>query len=64
MPRVALFSEDKLTCIAQTGVKTVICNDAGCTMNISGTRHCRGMNANVKHIAELMAETMRVRTDG
>jgi L-lactate dehydrogenase complex protein LldE len=31
--------EDKATCIAATGANTVICNDAGCTMNISGMLH-------------------------
>jgi L-lactate dehydrogenase complex protein LldE len=56
--------EDKITCIAQTGVKTVICNDAGCSMNISGMCHRRGMNTDVKHLAELMADAMGIRTDG
>jgi L-lactate dehydrogenase complex protein LldE len=55
--------EDKIHCIAQTGAKTVICNDAGCTMNISGMCHRRGVNAGVKHIAELMADAMGIRTD-
>jgi L-lactate dehydrogenase complex protein LldE len=55
--------EDKINCIAATGAKTVICNDAGCTMNISGMCHRRSVPAGVKHIAELMAEAMKIPTD-
>ena len=55
--------EDKINCIALTGAQTVICNDAGCTMNISGMCHRRGVAAGVKHIAELMAEAMGIPTD-
>ena len=50
--------EDKANCIAATGAKTLICNDAGCTMNISGMLHRRGQGTPVKHLAELMAEAM------
>jgi len=52
--------EDKVNCIAATKAPTVICNDAGCTMNISGMCHRRGMDTNVKHIAEVMAEAMGI----
>src|SRR6266550_7895107 len=45
--------EDKANCIAATGANTVICNDAGCTMNISGMLHRRGQQTKVRHIAEL-----------
>jgi L-lactate dehydrogenase complex protein LldE len=55
--------EDKVACIAATGAGTVICNDAGCTMNISGMCHRRGVTTRVKHIAELMAEAMGIATD-
>ena len=55
--------EDKVNCIAATGAKTVICNDAGCTMNISGMCHRHNVPAGVKHIAELMAEAMKIPTD-
>ena len=34
--------EDKVKCVAATGAKTLICNDAGCTMNISGMCHRHG----------------------
>jgi L-lactate dehydrogenase complex protein LldE len=50
--------EDKVNCIAATGAELTICNDAGCTMNISGMCHRRGQRTEVKHIAELMAEAM------
>jgi L-lactate dehydrogenase complex protein LldE len=52
--------EDKINCIARTGAQTVICNDAGCTLNISGMCHRRKMETRVKHIAELMAEAMGI----
>ena len=52
--------EDKANCIAATGASTVICNDAGCTMNISGMLHRRAQPQKVKHIAELMAEAMGI----
>jgi L-lactate dehydrogenase complex protein LldE len=52
--------EDKVNCITRAGAQTVICNDAGCTMNISGMCHRRGVAAGVKHIAELMAEAMGI----
>jgi L-lactate dehydrogenase complex protein LldE len=52
--------EDKANCIAATGAKTVICNDAGCTMNISGMLHRRNQPQQVRHLAELMAEAMGI----
>lgn len=50
--------EDKANCIAATGAKTLVCNDAGCTMNIAGMLHRRGQPTQVRHIAELMAQAM------
>jgi L-lactate dehydrogenase complex protein LldE len=55
--------EDKAKCIAATNAHTVICNDAGCTMNISGMLHRRNQPAKVRHIAELMAEAMGIDTN-
>jgi len=52
--------EDKINCLAATGAQTLVCNDAGCTMNISGMCHRRGVNVRTKHIAELIAEAMRI----
>jgi L-lactate dehydrogenase complex protein LldE len=48
--------EDKVANIAATGAQTTICNDAGCTMNISGMCHRAGVNTQVQHIAEILAE--------
>lgn len=50
--------EDKTRCIAATGAETLICNDAGCTMNISGMCHRENVPTRVRHIAELLAEAM------
>ncbi|HEX4794167.1 MAG TPA: (Fe-S)-binding protein [Humisphaera sp.] len=50
--------EDKMKCVAATGAKTLICNDAGCTMNISGMCHRHGLAVQTRHIAELLAEAM------
>ena len=52
--------EDKTNCVAATGAQTLVCNDAGCTMNISGMLHRQGQPTRVKHIAELMAEAMGI----
>ena len=52
--------EDKVNCIAETKARTLICNDAGCTMNISGMCHRGDVPTKVRHIAELMAEAMGI----
>ena len=52
--------EDKVQCIAATGAETLVCNDAGCTMNIAGMCHREGVNVRTKHIAELLADAMGV----
>jgi len=55
--------QDKTDCIAKTAAQTLVCNDAGCTMNIGGMLHRRGMPMRVKHIAEVMAEAMGIDLD-
>ncbi len=55
--------DDKANCIAATNAETVICNDAGCTMNISGMLHRRAQSAKVKHLAEVMAEALGIAMD-
>lgn len=50
--------EDKVNCIAATEATTLVCNDAGCSMNISGMCHREGKAVQTRHIAELMAEAM------
>jgi L-lactate dehydrogenase complex protein LldE len=50
--------QDKVNCIAATAAQVTVCNDAGCTMNISGMCHRRGVDTQVRHIAELIAQAM------
>ncbi|HEV2690846.1 MAG TPA: (Fe-S)-binding protein [Bryobacteraceae bacterium] len=50
--------EDKMQCVAATGASTLVCNDAGCTMNISGMCRRHGVPVKTTHIAELLAEAM------
>ena len=50
--------EDKAKCIAATGASTLVCNDAGCSMNISGMCHREGIDVKTRHIAELIADAM------
>ncbi|MDB5358035.1 MAG: Fe-S oxidoreductase [Phycisphaerales bacterium] len=52
--------EDKVQCIAATGASTLICNDAGCTMNISGMCNRQKIPVTTKHIAEVLAEAMGI----
>ena len=52
--------EDKVKCIADTGARDAVCNDAGCTMNISGMCHRHDIPRRTKHFAELMAEAMGI----
>ena len=52
--------EDKVNCIADTKATTLVCNDAGCTMNISRHVPPQGVDVKTKHIAELMAEAMGI----
>jgi L-lactate dehydrogenase complex protein LldE len=50
--------DDKTQCIAATKADVTVCNDAGCSMNISGMCHRHGVNTRVKHIAELLCEAL------
>lgn len=52
--------EDKTRCIADTKAAVTVCNDAGCSMNISGMCHRDGVNTKVTHIAELIAQAMNL----
>jgi L-lactate dehydrogenase complex protein LldE len=52
--------DDKVKNVAATGASTLVCNDGGCSMNISGMCHRQGVNTRVRHIAELMAEAMGI----
>jgi len=50
--------DDKVQCIAATQADAVVCNDAGCSMNISGMCHRKGVETRTVHIAELIAEAL------
>jgi L-lactate dehydrogenase complex protein LldE len=52
--------EDKVQCLSDTQAGTTICNDAGCTMNISGMCHRHGVDTRVTHMAELLATAMGI----
>jgi L-lactate dehydrogenase complex protein LldE len=56
--------EDKVSCIQQTGAQTTVCNDAGCTMNISGTCHRHNVDTKVVHIAEILANALNMDVSG
>jgi L-lactate dehydrogenase complex protein LldE len=55
--------QDKVTCVANTGASMLVCNDAGCTMNIAGYCHRTGMDVKVRHLAEILAEAMGLEID-
>lgn len=48
--------KDKVDCIRKTGAQTVVSNDAGCTMNISGSCRRQGLDVEFIHVAEVIAE--------
>ncbi|MGE5610924.1 MAG: (Fe-S)-binding protein [Bacillota bacterium] len=54
------IAEEALGNIAATGASTVICDEAECVMNFSGLYHRRGTHTKVKHIAELIAEGLKI----
>jgi L-lactate dehydrogenase complex protein LldE len=56
--------EDKVKCIEQTKAEALVCNDAGCTMNIAGMCHRSGVSTQVVHIAELIAEALGIDSSG
>ncbi|MAE66866.1 MAG: Fe-S oxidoreductase [Phycisphaeraceae bacterium] len=49
---------DKVACIAETGAETVVSNDSGCTMNLSGACRRGGCDVQFISLAELIAEGM------
>jgi L-lactate dehydrogenase complex protein LldE len=50
--------DEKLACIRDTGADTLICNDAGCAMNIAGACRRDGLDVEVKSLAEIIAEAL------
>jgi L-lactate dehydrogenase complex protein LldE len=51
---------DKARCIADTRARTTVCNEAGCTMNITGMCHRQDIPTTVRHFAELLAEALGI----
>jgi L-lactate dehydrogenase complex protein LldE len=51
--------EDKAQCILKSGANMLVCNDAGCTMNINGFLRRRGSSVRCIHIAEILDEAIR-----
>ena len=54
----AVIAEEKAQSIAATEAAVAVCNDAGCAMNISGMLHRQKNPAQVRHIAEIVAESL------
>jgi L-lactate dehydrogenase complex protein LldE len=52
------IAEDKLRCIAAARVDVLVCNEAGCTMQIAGLGHRTGRPVVVRHVAELLDEAL------
>ncbi len=50
--------EEKIGCIKAADVDLVICDEAGCRMNIEGGLHRRVESIRVMHTAELIAEAL------
>lgn len=48
--------QDKVECIRRTEAPTVICNDAGCAMNIAGACRRQEVDVELKSLAEIIAE--------
>ena len=49
---------DKAQCIRATGADTIISNDSGCTMNLSGSCRREGVDVRFTTLAEVLAEGM------
>lgn len=47
---------DKVADIQASGAETLVCNEAGCTMNIAGACRRQGLDIRTKSLAEIIAE--------
>ncbi len=52
------LARDKAACIGRSGAGTLVCNDAGCGLNIEGTCKREGIQVQMKSAAEIIAEAM------
>jgi L-lactate dehydrogenase complex protein LldE len=59
-PISAAMLEDKLDILLATGARLVICNEAGCALQMLGGARRRGLPLRFKHLAEVMAEELGV----
>jgi L-lactate dehydrogenase complex protein LldE len=58
------MAEEKVRLIGAAGAEIAVCNEAGCSLNISGMCHRKGVGVRVKHIAELIAEALGMDVSG
>ena len=49
---------DKIDTITESGAALLVCDEAGCRLNIAGGLHRRGSSVRVAHTAELIAESL------
>lgn len=49
---------DRLDELTATGAQTVICNEGGCTLNLMGAAHRRGLPLRFEHMAERLARSL------
>lgn len=52
------MARDKVECIRRTGADWLVCNDAGCAMNIEGACRREKCNVRVISLAEIIAESL------
>jgi L-lactate dehydrogenase complex protein LldE len=55
---------DKVECIRRTGAEWVVCNDAGCALNIEGACRREGCNVRLISLAEIIAESLGLLESG
>ncbi len=59
MPEIsAAMMQDKLAALRDSGARTVVCNEGGCTLHLSGGAHRAGLPLRFVHLAELLAESL------
>ncbi len=54
----AAMLDQRLSELSESGAELVVCNEAGCTLNLAGAAHRRGLPLRFAHIAELLAESL------
>lgn len=52
------LARDKAAAVAKTGADTLVCNDAGCCMNIEGACRRAGTSVHIRTSAEIIAESL------